>query len=89
MGYRPKTTLCTMGDEGRTHAAASKEKGWRQIVRMELVVLNGLPGILTFNERGMQEVIALEIVDGLIAAMYVVRNPERFTGVTGNSRRLQ
>ncbi|HEX4012776.1 MAG TPA: RNA polymerase sigma factor SigJ [Candidatus Cybelea sp.] len=66
-----------------------KEKGWRQIVRMELVVLNGLPGILTFNERGMQEVIALEIADGLIAAMYVVRNPEKFTGVTGNSRRLQ
>ncbi|HEY1881661.1 MAG TPA: RNA polymerase sigma factor SigJ [Candidatus Cybelea sp.] len=61
-----------------------KEKGWRQILRTELVMLNGLPGILTFNKDGMQDVIALEIVDGLVAAMYVVRNPEKFRGVTAS-----
>jgi hypothetical protein len=26
----------------------------------------------------------LEIVDGLVAAMYVVRNPEKFKGVTAH-----
>jgi RNA polymerase sigma-70 factor (ECF subfamily) len=63
-----------------------KEKGWRSIVRMELVMINGLPGIVTFNNDGVQDVMALEIVDGLIAAMYVVRNPEKFKGVTPRFR---
>ena len=40
------------------------------------------PGMVTFNEDGIQDVMALEIVNGLIAAMYVVRNPEKFKGVT-------
>lgn len=54
-----------------------KEKGWRNIVRMDLVMLNGMPGIVTFNASGIQEVAALEIVNGRIAAMYVVRNPDK------------
>jgi RNA polymerase sigma-70 factor, ECF subfamily len=58
-----------------------KKTGWRSIVRMELVTLNGLPGIVTFNASGVQEVAALEIKDGRIAAMYVVRNPEKLRGV--------
>jgi RNA polymerase sigma-70 factor, ECF subfamily len=58
-----------------------KEKGWRSIVRMELVTLNGLPGLVTFNQDGVQDAAALEIVDGKIAAMYVVRNPEKLHGV--------
>jgi RNA polymerase sigma-70 factor (ECF subfamily) len=58
-----------------------KKTGWRSIVRMELVTLNGLPGIVTFNAAGVQEVAALEIKDGRIAAMYVVRNPEKLRGV--------
>ncbi|HEY2475785.1 MAG TPA: RNA polymerase sigma factor SigJ [Candidatus Cybelea sp.] len=59
-----------------------KEKGWRQIVRMDLVMLNGMPGLVAYNKDGIQDVAALEIVDGRIAAMYVVRNPEKFRGVT-------
>jgi RNA polymerase sigma-70 factor, ECF subfamily len=48
---------------------------------MDLVTLNGMPGIVTFNAEGVQEAVALEIVDGRIAAMYVVRNPEKLKGV--------
>ncbi len=59
-----------------------KEKqGWHDIVRIELATLNGLPGIVTFNKAGVQEVAALEIRDGRIAAMYVIRNPEKLRGV--------
>jgi RNA polymerase sigma-70 factor, ECF subfamily len=55
-----------------------KEKqGWRDIERLELVTLNGLPGFLTFNASGVQDAAALEIVDGRIVAMYVVRNPDK------------
>ncbi len=60
-----------------------KEKGWRQIVRMDLVTLNGLPGVVTFNANGVQEALALEILGGRIAAMYVVRNPEKLRFVGG------
>jgi RNA polymerase sigma-70 factor, ECF subfamily len=58
-----------------------KEKGWRNIVRMDLVSLNGMPGIVTFNAAGIQEVAAFEIAGGRIAAMYVVRNPEKLKSV--------
>ena len=58
-----------------------KKKGWRDLVRMELVTLNGMPGIVTFNASGVQEVAALEIRDGRIAAMYVVRNPDKLSSV--------
>jgi RNA polymerase sigma-70 factor, ECF subfamily len=59
-----------------------KEKGWRNIVRVELVALNGMPGLVTFNADGIQEVIAFEVRDGRIAAMYVVRNPEKLRTVS-------
>jgi RNA polymerase sigma-70 factor (ECF subfamily) len=58
-----------------------KEKGWRNIVRMDLVTLNGMPGIVTFNANGVQEAVAFEIIGGCIAAMYVVRNPEKLRNV--------
>jgi RNA polymerase sigma-70 factor, ECF subfamily len=59
-----------------------KEKqGWRDVVRMELVTLNGMPGIVTYNAAGVQEAAALEIAGGRIAAMYVVRNPEKLTAL--------
>lgn len=58
-----------------------KEKGWRNIVRIDLVTLNGLPGMVTFNANGVQEVVALEMEDERIAALYVVRNPEKLKGI--------
>ena len=48
---------------------------------MELVMLNGMPGIVTFTANGIQDAAALEIVGGRIAAMYVVRNPEKLKAV--------
>lgn len=60
-----------------------KEKeGWRNVVRIELVTLNGLPGMVTFTAGGIQEVAALQVVDGRVAAMYVVRNPEKLRSVS-------
>ncbi len=58
-----------------------REKGWRDIVRIDLVTLNGMPGMITHNASGVQEVVAFEVAGGRIAAMYVVRNPEKLKGV--------
>ncbi len=39
--------------------------------------INGLPGIVTLEADGELQTTALEIVDGKIAAIYVVRNPDK------------
>jgi RNA polymerase sigma-70 factor (ECF subfamily) len=77
-GKVPAATVPVIGRERVSKLLwGLKEKGWRNVVRMELVSLNGLPGLVTFNAAGVQEAAALEIVDGRIAAMYVVRNPDK------------
>lgn len=58
-----------------------KEKGFRSIVRIETVTLNGLPGLVTFNAAGVQEAIAFQFSQGRVAAMYVMRNPEKLRSV--------
>jgi RNA polymerase sigma-70 factor (ECF subfamily) len=82
-GKVPAATVPVIGRERVTKLLwGLKEKGWRNVVRMDLVTLNGLPGLVTFNAAGVQEAAALEIVDGRIAAMYVVRNPDKLRHVS-------
>jgi RNA polymerase sigma factor (sigma-70 family) len=87
-GKMPAATVPVIGRERVTKLlfGLKEQQGWRDIVRMELVMLNGLPGIVTFNTAGVQEVAALEIEDGRIAAFYVVRNPDKLRAVAKRSR---
>jgi RNA polymerase sigma-70 factor (ECF subfamily) len=86
-GKVPAATVPVIGREPVTKFlwGLKESQGWRSVVRMDLVMLNGMPGILTFNAAGVQDAAALEIVDGRIAAMYVVRNPEKLRAVTKTS----
>jgi RNA polymerase sigma-70 factor, ECF subfamily len=86
-GKVPAATAPVIGRERVTKFlwGLKESQGWRSVVRMDLVMLNGMPGILTFNAAGVQDAAALEIVDGRIAAMYVVRNPEKLRAVTKTS----
>jgi RNA polymerase sigma-70 factor (ECF subfamily) len=86
-GKVPAATVPVIGRERVTKFlwGLKESQGWRSVVRMDLVMLNGMPGILTFNAVGVQDAAALEIVDGRIAAMYVVRNPEKLRAVTKTS----
>lgn len=45
--------------------------------QVQLVEVNGLPGILIGSERDIQGVMTFEIVDSYIQAIYSVRNPEK------------
>jgi RNA polymerase sigma-70 factor (ECF subfamily) len=45
------------------------------LVRVDFV--NGLPGFITLEADGELQTTALEIEDGKIAAIYVVRNPDK------------
>ena len=86
-GKVPAATVPVIGRERVTKFlwGLKESQGWRSVVRIDLVMLNGMPGILTFNAAGVQDAAALEIVDGRIAAMYVVRNPEKLRAVTKTS----
>lgn len=46
-----------------------------QMVRYGFV--NGLPGFVTLEAGGVLQTTALEIADGEIVAVYVVRNPDK------------
>jgi RNA polymerase sigma-70 factor (ECF subfamily) len=39
--------------------------------------VNGLPGFITLEDDGELQTTALEIEDGKVAAIYVVRNPDK------------
>ncbi len=50
-------------------------KNGSELVRAAFV--NGLPGFITLEADGEIQTTALEIEDGKIAAIYVVRNPDK------------
>lgn len=52
---------------------------------IRFATVNSAPGILRFREGQLVQTTALEIVDGRIAAIYVVRNPEKLKRAGGNA----
>jgi len=61
----------------KTHErlAAHFQKNGSELVRMGFI--NGLPGFITLEADGELQTTALEIEDGRIAAIYIVRNPDK------------
>ena len=57
------------------YLAACFHKNGSKLVRVGFV--NGLPGFITLEADGELQTTALEIEDGKIAAIYVVRNPDK------------
>ena len=57
------------------YLAAQFQKDGSKLVRAGFV--NGLPGFITLEADGELQTTALEIEDGKIAAIYVVRNPDK------------
>jgi len=57
------------------YLAALFKKNGSKLVRAGFV--NGLPGFITLEADGELQTTALEIEDGKIAAIYVVRNPDK------------
>jgi RNA polymerase sigma-70 factor (ECF subfamily) len=44
---------------------------------VRIAFINGLPGFVTREADGELQTTALEIEDGKVAAIYVMRNPEK------------
>jgi RNA polymerase sigma-70 factor (ECF subfamily) len=52
------------------------------VVGLRMMPINGLPGIIVTFSDGSLETTALEIVDGKIVALYIVRNPDKLAHLT-------
>ena len=50
---------------------------WRDDFRPRFAMINGLPGIVVEAPGGAVQTAAFEIEDGVIRALYVVRNPDK------------
>jgi RNA polymerase sigma-70 factor (ECF subfamily) len=61
---------------------------WRDDFTMRFAIVNGLPGVIVDAPEGPVQTAAIEIEDGVIRAMYVVRNPDKLRHLaTATSRR--
>ena len=76
-GKRPAATKPVLGFDAvmKLFERLATLLGETKLVRAGFV--NGLPGFITLEADGELQTTALEIEDGKIAAIYVVRNPEK------------
>ncbi len=47
-----------------------------EVGALERATLNGLPGFVSRGAQGV-ETLAIEVADGLVVAIYAVRNPDK------------
>jgi RNA polymerase sigma-70 factor, ECF subfamily len=52
-------------------------KGWTDEISVRFVTINGLPGLIMSRPSGLVQTNAFEIKNGLVEAIYVVRNPDK------------
>ena len=78
-GKRPAATKPIVGFDAvmkmHEYLAAQFKKNGSKLVRAGF--LNGLPGFITLEADGELQTTALEIEDGKVTAIYVVRNPDK------------
>jgi RNA polymerase sigma-70 factor (ECF subfamily) len=59
------------------------ERKWGQDARFDPIDVNGEPGLLVWRDGLPDAVMSFLVEDGRIAAVYVVRNPDKLGGVRG------
>lgn len=72
-GGKAKTTVRTVAGAGRV---AGIERKWTSS-RHDIIRVNGEPGLLAWRDGVPDPVTSLLVEDGRIAALYVVRNPDK------------
>ena len=72
-------------DRAARFLVGATRKGWRDEYTLRFAAINGLPGIIVDGPGGPVQTGAFEIEDGLIRALYVVRNPDKLQRVPAMS----
>jgi RNA polymerase sigma-70 factor (ECF subfamily) len=52
-------------------------------VLLRTAAIDGLPGFLSLDPKGLLQTTALDMRDGKIAAIYIVKNPDKLTHIDG------
>jgi RNA polymerase sigma-70 factor (ECF subfamily) len=77
-GGKAKTTVRTvLGAERVARLVVGIERKWTDGGSHQLIQVNGAPGLLTWRDGQPDSVTTLALRDGRIAAIYVVRNPDK------------
>jgi len=81
-GRKPSARRLVEGDDHVSRffagiAGKAKRAGRRLTVWKRPLHINGLPGFVSVEADGTLQTTALEIVDGRITAVYIMRNPEK------------
>jgi RNA polymerase sigma-70 factor (ECF subfamily) len=84
-GGKVKTTVkCVFGADRVGRLVAGIERKWSGIdTRHDIITVNGAPGLLTWRNGLPDAITSIHIEDGRIAAIYVVRNPDKLGGLAG------
>jgi RNA polymerase sigma-70 factor (ECF subfamily) len=77
-GGKAKTTVrAVLGADRVARLVIGIERKWTDRGRHQLIRVNGAPGLLTWRDGQPDSVTTLDVRDGRIAAIYVVRNPDK------------
>jgi RNA polymerase sigma-70 factor (ECF subfamily) len=76
-GKRPAATVPILGFDAVMKLFERLATFFHETKLVRAGFVNGLPGFITLEADGELQTTALEIEDGKIAAIYVVRNPEK------------
>jgi RNA polymerase sigma-70 factor (ECF subfamily) len=68
---------------GRFFIGLAEKYGLMTIPWSRPLWINGLPGYVSIDPAGNVQTTALEIADGKIVAVYIVRNPDKLAGAAG------
>jgi RNA polymerase sigma-70 factor (ECF subfamily) len=81
-GGKARTTVRAVhGAERVARLVVGIERKWTDRGSHQLIRVNGAPGLLTWRDGQPDSVTTLALRDGRIAAIYVVRNPDKLGGL--------
>lgn len=84
-GGKVKTTVRQVSGADRVgRLVAGIERKWSDATtRHDIITVNGMPGLLTWRNGMPDAITSIHVEDGRIAAIYVVRNPDKLGGLAG------
>jgi RNA polymerase sigma-70 factor (ECF subfamily) len=68
-------------DRASQFLVGATRKGWRDDYKLRFATVNGLPGIIVDGPEGPVQTAAFEIEEGVVRALYVVRNVDKLRHV--------
>jgi RNA polymerase sigma-70 factor (ECF subfamily) len=87
-GIRPAALNLISGVEkvGRFFAGLARKRATPAAPLLHLGRINSLPGYVTLEPDGLPQTTALDVRDGRVVAIYIIRNPEKLAAIQAGLR---